>query len=129
MFKLARIPTSPSAACACHSFSTIRSTAAANAYSSPATSSSANSRASLFVRDPDGGGDPEDREIYVMNADGTGVVRLTDNCGHTTDPVSWSPDGRRILFVSERDGSRLRQIYTMNADGTDVIRLTDNAVY
>jgi TolB protein len=35
-----------------------------------------------------------------------------------------SPDGRRIAFVSERDGNR--QIYVMNADGSGLRRLTRN---
>ena len=38
--------------------------------------------------------------------------------------ADWSPDGRRIAFVSERDGQS--EIYVMNADGTDQRRLTFN---
>ena len=41
------------------------------------------------------------------------------------DDPSWSPDGKRIVFVSERDGNK--EIYTINADGRrDPQRLTDN---
>ncbi len=36
-------------------------------------------------------------EIYVMNADGSGVTRLTDNDAIDRSPA-WSPDGRRIAF-------------------------------
>jgi len=60
-------------------------------------------------------------EIYVMNADGTGVTRLTDNPASDQQPA-WSPDGSRIAFTSNRDGGF--DIYVMNADGTGVTRLT-----
>lgn len=63
-------------------------------------------------------------EIYVMNADGSGVIRLTNDFGHDSEPA-WSPDGRRIAFSSDRDGDW--DIYVMNADGSDVRRLTDNS--
>ncbi len=62
-------------------------------------------------------------EIYVMNPDGSGQTRLTDNPAYDREP-SWSPDGRRIVFDSGRDGNG--EIYVMNADGSDQIRLTDN---
>ena len=62
-------------------------------------------------------------EIYVMNADGSGVTRLTDNDAIDSFPT-WSPDGRRIAFSSTRDGSF--EVYVMNADGSGVTRLTDN---
>ncbi|MES2210056.1 MAG: serine hydrolase [Chloroflexota bacterium] len=47
-----------------------------------------------FLRDVDGAVD-----IYVMRADGTDVVQLTDDAAFDTFPI-WSPDGTTILFVS-----------------------------
>jgi TolB protein len=66
--------------------------------------------------------DGTDHEIYVMNADGTGVHALTHNTSDDESP-SWSPDGGRIAFTSLRDGDY--DIYTMRADGTDVVNLTN----
>ncbi len=62
-------------------------------------------------------------QIYVMNADGSAVVRLTNTPAGDGAPA-WSPDGTKIAFHSNRDGSP--QIYVMNADGSGVTRLTNN---
>lgn len=62
-------------------------------------------------------------EIYTMNADGTDPQRLTNNPGFDMYP-SWSPDGQKIVFASDRDDLRMSfDIYTMNADGSNVARL------
>ena len=52
-----------------------------------------------FASDRDG-----NWEIYVVNADGSGLVRLTNDPAADSTP-SWSPDGRRIAFTSTRDGN------------------------
>jgi TolB protein len=54
-------------------------------------------------------------------------VRLTNDPAVDFGP-RWSPDGTKVAFVSDRDGSPLidgtLEIYVMNADGTGVKRLT-----
>jgi len=57
-------------------------------------------------------------DVYVMNADGSGQQRLTRGASQPR----WSPDGRKIAFVSQRDGSP--DIYVMNADGSGQRNLT-----
>jgi Tol biopolymer transport system component len=56
-----------------------------------------------------------------MNADGSGVRRLTDHPGLDQAPV-WSPDGARLAFQSDRDGNW--EIYTIGADGSGLTNLT-----
>ncbi|HJX61829.1 MAG TPA: hypothetical protein VJ578_04595, partial [Dehalococcoidia bacterium] len=65
-------------------------------------------------------------EIYVMNADGSGQTRLTNEPA-TDNLPSWSPDGSRIAFSSTRDGNA--EVYVMNADGSGQARLTNNPAY
>src|SRR5947207_123096 len=60
-------------------------------------------------------------EIYVMNEDGSGQTRLTNNPAADYGP-SWSPDGRQIAFASDQYAEV--QIVVMNADGSDAVRLT-----
>jgi TolB protein len=61
-------------------------------------------------------------EINAINADGTGLQRLTHNAVPDGHPV-WSPDGRRIAFGRWHDGPAWN-IYVMNADGSDQRKLT-----
>lgn len=61
-------------------------------------------------------------DIYLMNDDDSAPVRLTDHPASDYDPA-WSPDGARILFVSERHGNA--ELYVMDADGDNLIRLTN----
>jgi Tol biopolymer transport system component len=63
-------------------------------------------------------------DIYVVNADGSGLVRLTDDPGADFDPT-WSPDGRGIAYRHESGGGDdSAEIYVMNADGSQKRNLT-----
>lgn len=77
----------------------------------------------VFVSDKDG-----DSEIYVMNSDGSQQTRLTDN-SYLDDSPQWSPDGKKIVFISDRVKSQsifARDIFIMDADGSNQIRITNN---
>lgn len=58
-------------------------------------------------------------EVCAINNDGTGLARLTTEGG--SSPV-WSPDGRKLAFLSARSG--VKQLYVMMADGADQRQLT-----
>lgn len=68
------------------------------------------------------------KEIYVMNADGSSQARLTNKMGNDDSPA-WSPDGTRIAFRSDRDRNccdPYEQVWVMNADGSNQSNLSDN---
>ena len=64
-------------------------------------------------------------DIYVMDANGSGVRRLTRNPAEDDRPA-WSADGRKIAFVSGRAGDG---IYLMKADGSGLRRLLRDAAF
>lgn len=73
------------------------------------------------------------RNIYLINADGSNQRCITTNAGDNMEPA-FSPDGKRIVFTSNRDskpdagtssgGNSRYSIYSMNTDGSDVKQLT-----
>ena len=61
-------------------------------------------------------------EVYIMNADGSGLKRLTTSSA-LDNGAAISPDGSKIAFSSTRDGNY--EIYVMNTDGSNQQRLTN----
>ena len=82
-------------------------------------------------RTQDNGVTQSDREIWVMNADGSGTPKeLTRTAATVPDEYpDWSPDGSRIVFSSIRGGETDTEIYAMNAsDGLNIVKLTNDQV-
>src|SRR5436190_10965426 len=61
--------------------------------------------------------------MYNLTGDVTSQPPRTENTA-VERGTDWSPDGRNIVFLSDRDGTS--EIYTMNADGTNPTRLTND---
>jgi Tol biopolymer transport system component len=56
------------------------------------------------------------QDIFTVNADGTGLLNLTNTPGVVDENPLWSPDGSQIIFQSDRD--KKFQIYVMNRDSS-----------
>jgi len=87
-----------------------------------------------FVYDKDGPfeydkhgftGDKYEKEIYLFDSNGRKLRQLTKNsgCVEDSEPV-WSPDGRWIAFVSDRDDNE--EIYALDPSSKTLINLTKN---
>jgi Tol biopolymer transport system component len=61
-------------------------------------------------------------EVYVMNQDGSGLKRLTNNAANDGLPA-WSPDGKTLAFASNRSG--VWAIWAMSPDGSNQRKLLD----
>src|SRR5215204_4805412 len=67
-----------------------------------------------------------DYDIYVADSDGKNIKPLTTEKGYDAE-ATVSPDGKKIIFTSERDGDL--EIYTMDVDGKNVKRVTSEVGY
>jgi Tol biopolymer transport system component len=76
---------------------------------------------SRFVYNATPHNDASNSEIFVYSIDAKAATNLTNSRSFDANP-SFSPDGTKILFNSDRDGNA--EIYLMNSDGSDVRRLT-----
>jgi Tol biopolymer transport system component len=73
----------------------------------------------MVPEDPDPGVDNHD--VWTMNADGSNQRNLTNNPAEDLEP-SWSPDGKRLAFTSDRTGSN--EVYTSSPNGSMLRQLT-----
>lgn len=67
-----------------------------------------------------------DEDVYIMETDGANVRQLTDEPGRDYEPDA-APDGRTVVFASQRETGDSSQLYLMDVDGSDVRRLTFSA--
>lgn len=80
---------------------------------------------SRLLFDSYGATEPPNHDLFVLDRTTRRLTQLTDHRGYDSD-ARWSPDGRRIVFHSDRDGEapHLTQVYVMSAEGTEMRRLT-----
>ena len=68
----------------------------------------------------------KNRNIWIMNADGSNSKQLTANAGDNILPCV-TADGRHIIFTSNRADMKTYHLWRMNMDGTDPAQLTNGA--
>jgi Tol biopolymer transport system component len=72
------------------------------------------------------GGPPHGEDVYVVNADGTGLRRVTSDAAADFDP-SWAPDGLRIVYRHQPGDDLSTDLYTIGSDGSAADDLTSSA--
>ncbi len=63
-------------------------------------------------------------DIWIVNADGSGLTNVTQSDDSWEEYPAWSPDGSRIVFDAD-DGADT-EIFVMNVDGSNRLQLTNN---
>jgi len=87
----------------------------------------------VFSSNRENQGSPPALDIWSINADGSELLRLTENANHNWTPA-WSPDGSKIVFASTRNSPQdpnqvwRFDIFVMNADGSNQTLLADIGV-
>ena len=71
-------------------------------------------------------------DIFIINADGTGLKRLTSakkpsGRWANNEAPTFAPDGQRVMFVSDRAGNS--QLYMVNVDGSNERRITLDSLF
>jgi TolB protein len=69
----------------------------------------------------------DERDVYLMNGDGSGAINLTDHPAFDALPATsnpWSPDGSGIILSSQRSGNQ--DLFLAHADATVLVNLTDH---
>jgi TolB protein len=82
-----------------------------------------------FVNTRSGNNTGDVNPIYLMQADGSGLRKLTDKLGAYSD-ISWSPDSQSIVFSGLLYGNSERgsfEIFTLRIDGTQMLNISNDS--
>ena len=58
-------------------------------------------------------------DLFTISPDGSQETRLTDDAGYTNIEPEWSPDGSRLIFLSDRGSRHVFDVHTIRGDGSD----------
>ncbi len=114
------------AACASPAGPTVVPTTSATATSAPPvtpTGAAPVTLSSLTGRIVFSAGAPHAEDIYFINANGTGLTRITTDPAADFDPT-WSPDGKRVAYRHQPGDDLTTDIYVINVDGSGAANLT-----